>query len=222
MIKRVVAATTFVLLLGNVLYATTYRKHRVNPHPVTATKFELTDVNGNHIRTVDFTDKDFIVVSVREPGSDGQMYAVDKDGTIWWHGKISSGAGGGKLVKKKGKLLPVGGHETNSNVFHILAKRRFHMSKTHPDPSGKNNMDFELLFTQDGQALHLGHTAAMSHGCIHVGRQDIAALFKWAYIGMPVVIMRGHYKQFLQEEVKQFKEDIKEYDSERGESSDIK
>jgi len=208
-----VAASLLLTLTAN---AETYRKHRVNPHPVTATKFELTDINGNYIRTVDLSGKDFIVVSVREPGSDGEVYAVDRDGTIWWHGTISSGAGGGKLEKKKGKLIPVGGHETNSNVFHILAKRRFHMSKTHPDPSGKNNMDFELQFTPDGQALHLGNIAAMSHGCIHVGRQDIAALFKWAKVGMPVVVMRGHYRQFLQKEVKQFHEDFKEYDAERG------
>ena len=213
--KRSILLTLF-LLFSITINAQTYRKHRVNPHPLTATKFELTDVNGNYIRTVDLTGKDFIVVSVREPGSDGEMYAVDRDGTIWWHGKISSGAGGGKLVKKNGKLVPVGGHETNSNIFHILAKRRFHMSKTHPDPSGVNNMDFELQFTPDGQALHLGHTSAMSHGCIHVGRQDISALFKWATVGMPVVVMRGSYKQFLAKEVKQFKEDLKEYDAKVG------
>lgn len=211
-----VAASLLLTLAAN---AETYRKHRVNPHPVTATKFKLTDINGNYIRTVDLTGKDFIVVSVREPGSDGEVYAVDKDGTIWWHGTISSGAGGGHLEEKNGKLVPVGGHETNSNVFHVLAKRRFHMSKTHPDPSGKDNMDFELQFTPDGQALHLGNTAMMSHGCIHVGRQDIAALFKWAKVGMPVVVMRGHYRQFLQKEVNQFQEDIKEYDAERGEKS---
>jgi hypothetical protein len=222
MIKKLLQLCIASLFISSLLYAQTYRKHRVNPHPVTATKFELTDINGNYIRTVDLTGKDFIVVSVREPGSDGQVYAVDSDGTIWWHGLISSGAGGGKLEKEHGKLVPVGGHETNSNVFHILAKRRFHMSKTHPDPRGINNMDFELQFTPDGQALHLGNTAAMSHGCIHVGRQDISALFKWAKVGMPVVVMRGSYKQFLSEEVEQFKEDIKEYDAERGIRSDIK
>lgn len=90
------------------------------------------------------------------------------------------------------------------------------MSKTHPNPNGVNNMDFELQFTQDGQALHLGNTAMMSHGCIHVGRQDIAPLFKWAKVGMPVVIMRGHYNQFLKEEVQQFQNDLKEYDTATG------
>ncbi|MCD6211903.1 MAG: L,D-transpeptidase, partial [Sulfurovum sp.] len=75
---------------------------------------------------------------------------------------------------------------------------------------------FEIQFTHDGQALHLGNIAGMSHGCIHVGRQDISALFKWAKVGMPVIIMRGHYIQFLKQEVAQFKEDLKEYDAETG------
>jgi lipoprotein-anchoring transpeptidase ErfK/SrfK len=214
--KKIVLILGALILLATTATAEQYRKHRVNIKALSATTFELTDVNHENPRIVDLSGKDFFVVSVREPGSDGQVYAVDRDGTIWWHGTISSGAGGGKLVKKNGKLVPTGGHETNNNIFKVLAKRRFHMSKTHPDPSGKNNMDFEIQFTPDGQALHLGNTAAMSHGCIHVGRQDIGALFKWAKVGMPVVVMRGHYKQFLQQEVKQFQEDLKEYDIERG------
>ena len=215
--KKLIWVPGVFLLLCFSVYATEFRKHRVNIKPLSITKFELTDVNHENPHTVDLTGKDFIVVSVREPGSDGQMYAVDRDGTIWWHADISSGAGGGKLVEKHGKLVPKGGHETSNGVFHIIIKRRFHMSKTHPDPRGIDNMDFELQFTQDGQALHLGNTAMMSHGCIHVGRQDISAVFKWAHVGMPVVIMRGHYNQFLKEEVKQFREDIREYDIETGE-----
>ena len=202
----------FAVLTG-IAEATEYRKHRVNIKALSATKFELTDVNHKNPHIRDLTGKDFIVVSVREPGSDGRMYAVDRDGTIWWHGTISSGAGGGHLKNNK---RVVGGHETNNNIFKILAKRRFHMSQTHPSANGINNMDFELLFTQDGQALHLGNTAAMSHGCIHVGRQDIAPLFKWAKVGIPVVVMRGHYNQFLVQEVAQFKEDLKEYDAATG------
>ncbi|WP_294956845.1 L,D-transpeptidase [Sulfurovum sp.] len=216
MMKTIRLLLTAFLLFTGVLTAQTYRKHRVNIKPLSATKFELTDVNFQNPHIVDLSGKDFFVVSVREPGSDGQVYAVDRDGTIWWHGKISSGAGGGHLKEKNGKFVPVGGHETNNNLFHVLAKRRFHMSKTHPDPSGVNNMDFEVQFTPDGQALHLGHTAAMSHGCIHVGRQDISALFKWAKVGMPVVVMRGHYSQFLHQEVDQFKNDVREYDAKRG------
>ena len=215
--KKIVSFLAVLIMFSSIAEATQYRKHRVNIKALSTTKFELTDVNHKNPHVRDFTGKDFIVVSVREPGSDGQMYAVDRDGTIWWHATISSGAGGGYL--KNGKTV-VGGHETSNNVFKILLKRRFHMSKAHPAANGVNNMDFELQFTQDGQALHLGHTAAMSHGCIHVGRQDISALFKWAHVGMPVIVMRGHYNQFLKQEVTQFKEDMKEYDAETGSKSD--
>ncbi len=192
---------------------THYRKHRVNIRPLSATRFELTDVNHQHPRIVDLKGKDFFVVSVREPGSDGEVYAVDRDGTIWWHGPISSGAGGGHLVQRGNRLVPVGGHETNNNLFHVLAKRRYHMSSTHPDPGGRNNMDFEIQFTRDGQALHLGHTDHMSHGCIHVGHGDIEPLFRWARVGMPVVVMRGHYRPFLAHEVQRFEQEIYHYEN---------
>ena len=214
--KKIVTIMILSIMVITASYSTGYRKHRVNIKPLSATKFELTDVNFKNPRVVNLSGKDFFVISVRESGSDGKVYAVDRDGTIWWYGTISSGAGGGKLVKKDGKLVPSGGHETNNNIFKVLAKRRFHMSKTHPSSDGVNNMDFEIQFTPDGQALHLGNTAMMSHGCIHVGRQDISALFKWAKVGMPVVVMRGHYSHFLLDEIKQFKEDIKEYDIEHG------
>jgi len=202
-------AIVWLLTMGN---ATEFRKHRVNIKALSASKFELTDINFENPKMVDLKGKDFFVVSVREPGSDGRVYAVDKDGTIWWNGIISSGAGGGHLENRNSKLVPQDGHETNNNLFHVLAKRRFHMSSTHPSADGVNNMDFEIQFTQDGQALHLGNTAMMSHGCIHVGRQDISALFTWAKVGMPVIVMRGSYMQFLQQELKQFENDIKSYD----------
>ncbi len=212
--------TVLILLVSisilTILEATQFRKHRVNIKALSATKFELTDVHFEHPRIVDFKGKDFFVVSVHEPGSDGRVYAVDKDGTIWWNGRISSGAGGGHLEKRGTKLVPRGGHETNNDLFHVLAKRRFHMSSTHPSKNGVNNMDFEIQFTRDGQALHLGNIAMMSHGCIHVARQDIAPLFKWAKVGMPVIIIRGHYKQFLKMEIDQFNEDVREYSREMG------
>jgi len=212
-LKKIVLNIFVLLCLVSAVEATEYRKHRVNIKALSATKFELTDIDWENPKIVDLKGKDFFVVSVREPGSDGKVYAVDSDGTIWWNGQISSGAGGGRLIEKKGKLIPKGGHETNNDLFHVLAKRRFHMSSTHPSANGVNNMDFEVQFTHDGQALHLGNTAAMSHGCIHVARQDIGPLFKWAKVGMPVVIMRGHYGQFLNQEIEAFMRDIKAYDN---------
>jgi len=211
-LKKLGLSLLILVCFTSLAEATEYRKHRVNIKALSSTEFELTDVNHENPTIRDLKGQDFIVVSAREPGSDGKMYAVDSDGTIWWHATISSGAGGGKLVKKNGKDVVQGGHETNNNIFKVLLKRRFHMSAAHPSSDGVNNMDFELRFTQDGQALHLGNIAGMSHGCIHVGRQDISALFKWAHVGMPVVIMRGNYRQHLTEEIRAFQKDIKAYD----------
>lgn len=165
--------------------------------PLSITKFEIKDKNGN-TKIVNLKGKKFVVVSVSEPGSEGKSYAVDEDGTIWWVDKISSGA--------------YGGHETPTGLFPVILKRRYHMSAAHPSASGVNNMDFEMLFTQDGDALHLGNTRALSHGCIHVGRKDVEAMFRWVDTKTKVVIMRGNYGQFLNQELKGFKNDVKAYD----------
>jgi len=194
-----------LLIVPGILSAKFKTTHHTNIRPITATKFEVTDINHEHPKIVDLSGKNFILVSVREPGSDGEVYAVDSDGTIWWHGRISSGAPG---------------HETHNGIFHVLLKRRFHMSSKYPDPRGIDNMDFELQFTPDGQALHLGNNRAYSHGCIHVPRQDISAVFKWAEVGTTVVVMRGHYRQFLTEEVDEFTRDVAEYDRMMGISGD--
>jgi lipoprotein-anchoring transpeptidase ErfK/SrfK len=165
--------------------------------PLSITKFEVKDKHGK-TKTVNLKGKKFVVVSVSEPGSEGKSYAVDEDGTIWWVDKIASGA--------------YGGHETPTGIFSVLLKRRYHMSAAHPSADGVNNMDFEMQFTQDGDALHLGNTAALSHGCIHIGRKDVEAMFKWVEVGTTVIIMRGHYGQFLNQELKQFQDDTKAYD----------
>ncbi|PHS42254.1 MAG: L,D-transpeptidase [Sulfurovum sp.] len=164
--------------------------------PLSATEFEVKDKHGN-TKIVNLKGKKFVVVSVSEPGSEGKSYAVDEDGTIWWVDKISSGA--------------YGGHETPNGIFPIILKRRYHMSGAHPSANGVNNMDFEMLFTNQGHALHLGNTRALSHGCIHVGRKDVEAMFKWVDTHTKVVIMRGHYGQFLKQELEQFKQDVKSY-----------
>ena len=165
--------------------------------PLSITEFKVTDKNGN-TKVVNLKGKKFVVVSVSEPGSEGKSYAVDEDGTIWWVDKIASGA--------------YGGHETPNGIFPILLKRRYHMSAAHPSANGVNNMDFEMLFTNQGHALHLGNTRALSHGCIHVGRKDVEAMFKWVDTHTKVVIMRGHYGQFLEKERQEFQSDIKAYD----------
>lgn len=204
-LKKIYTLVMTTLLLGTLAQANEKRevvvskfKHQAKTiTPLSITEFKVKDKNGN-TKIVNLKGKKFVVVSVSEPGSEGKSYAVDEDGTIWWVDKIASGA--------------YGGHETPTGIFSVLLKRRYHMSKAHPSANGVNNMDFEMQFTQDGDALHLGNTRALSHGCIHVGRKDVEAMFKWVTVGTKVIIMRGHYAQFLNEELKGFQEDIKDYD----------
>jgi lipoprotein-anchoring transpeptidase ErfK/SrfK len=174
-----------------------FKKQASTITPLSITEFEVTDKQGNTER-INLKGKKFVVVSVSEPGSEGKSYAVDEDGTIWWIDTISSGA--------------YGGHETPTGIFPIILKRRYHMSAAHPSADGVNNMDFEMLFTQDGDALHLGNTKALSHGCIHIGRKDVEAMFKWVDLKTTVIIMRSHYGQFLNKELEAFQKDIKAYD----------
>ena len=200
-LKIVLATSLFVTLVQanekREIVVSKFKHQATTITPLSITEFEIKDKEGN-TKIVNLKGKKFVVVSVSEPGSEGKSYAVDEDGTIWWVDKISSGA--------------YGGHETPNGVFPILLKRRYHMSGTHPSKSGINNMDFEMLFTNQGHALHLGNTKALSHGCIHVGRKDVEAMFKWVDLKTKVVIMRGNYEQFLNQELKAFQKDIKAYD----------
>ena len=155
--------------------------------PTAKTVFEVLDLVTDEARTVDLTGKDFILVSVREKGSDGRFYAVDKDGTVWWSGPVTSGA----LEFR-----------SPSGVFSIFQKKRHYMSKDFPDESGVNNMDYMMKFTRFGHALHKGSVDWMSHGCIHIDPKDVPAIYKWSRYGMPVVITRHTYMPFAKEDLR--------------------
>ncbi len=149
--------------------------------PLSKTTFAVKSGGGEKI--VDLAGQEFIVTSVREKGADGVAYAIDKDGVVWWAAIISSGAKG---------------HETPSGIFTIFRKERNYMSKAHPDPSGVNNMDFSLWFTQQGHAIHMGNDQGMSHGCIHVGKKGAKSMFNWATKNKTkVVVTREHYLPYV-------------------------
>jgi len=148
--------------------------------PLSKTEFVYIDKEGIE-HDIDFTGKDFILVSVREEESDGRVYAVDRDGTVWLSGGISSGEEMGF---------------TPSGRWKILQKKRYYTSRQYPEPDGSNNMDYSLFFTPWGHALHKGNINYSSHGCIHVETKDIILLYNWAWVGMPVLITRHRYMQF--------------------------
>jgi len=163
--------------------------------PISKTQFLFIDKSGNE-KEIDLAGKDFILISVREEESDGRFYAIDRDGTVWLSGGISSGEEAGF---------------TPSGVWSVLSKKRFYTSKKYPEPDGSNNMDFSLFFTSWGHALHKGSINFTSHGCIHVDESDIPSLYKWAWLGMPVLVTRNRYMDFARPDLKRIYKREKKY-----------
>lgn len=157
-------------------------------NPVGTTMFQVSQKNGTK-KTISLRGEEFIVISVRERGSDGRFYAVDRDGVVWWSGAITSGADD---------------YKTPSGIYSIKYKRRYYMSKKYPDENGINNMDYSMFFTNQGHALHKGNTGWMSHGCIHIDPKDIKTIYNWAHNGTIVVVTKASYMPFARKYLKAF------------------
>jgi lipoprotein-anchoring transpeptidase ErfK/SrfK len=155
--------------------------------PVSKTVFNVIDLVTEEEKIIDLTGENFIIVSVREKGSDGRFYAVDTDGTVWWSGPVTSGA-------------PE--FRSPSGVFPIIHKKRYHMSTAFPDESGINNMDYMMKFTRYGHALHMGSVDWMSHGCIHLDPKDVPVIYNWSTYKTKVVITRHSYMPFAKEDLR--------------------
>jgi len=153
--------------------------------PISKTAF-IQYTNGGE-KIVSLKGKNFIVVSVREPGSDGRFYAVDSDGTVWWSGVITSGT-------------PE--FRSPSGIFHIIEKKRYHMSNDFPEESGVNNMDFMMKFTKRGHALHKGSVKWLSHGCIHIDPKDVPVIYRWSDYKTKIIITRHTYMPFAEEDLR--------------------
>ena len=167
--------------------------------PVSKTEFVYIDQSGKE-HDIDLTNKDFILVSVREEDSDVRVYAVDRDGTVWLSGGISSGEEMGF---------------TPSGKWSVLYKKRYYTSKRYPEPDGSDNMDYSLFFTPWGHALHEGNIDYSSHGCIHVDKKDIPLLYHWARVGIPVLITRHRYMRFARSDLKRIYMQTKKYTRKR-------
>ena len=163
--------------------------------PLSKTEFTYINPKGTE-QDIDLTGKDFILVSVREEESDGRFYAVDKDGTVWLSGGISSG--------EEVEYTP-------SGKWKVVRKERFYTSKEFPEEDGSNNMDFSLFFTWKGHALHKGNIEKTSHGCIHVDHADIQMLYKWANLHMPVLITRHRYMTYARSDLRRIYTTEKKY-----------
>jgi len=155
--------------------------------PVSKTVFKVLDLATEEEKVIDLTGENFVIVSVREKGSDGRFYAVDTDGTVWWSGPVTSGA-------------PE--FRSPSGVFSIIHKKRYHMSTAFPDESGINNMDYMMKFTRNGHALHKGSVDWMSHGCIHLDPKDVPVIYNWSTYKTKVVITRHSYMPFAKDDLR--------------------
>ena len=163
--------------------------------PISKTEFLYIDKAGNE-QVKDMTGKDFILISVREEESDGRFYAIDRDGTVWLSGGISSG--------EEAKFTP-------SGVWKVLRKKRYYTSKKYPEEDGSNNMNYSLFFTKFGHALHEGSIDYTSHGCIHVDKSNIPSLFKWANVGTPVLTTRHRFMHYARPDLKRIYKTRKKY-----------
>ncbi len=155
--------------------------------PLSKTKFTVIDGKSSH--TVNLKGREFIIVSVRERGSDGRYYAVDKDGVVWDSNPIASGADDFK---------------TPSGIYDVKRKKRFYMSKKYPSDDGVDNMDWSIFFNNKGYALHQGSTGWLSHGCIHIDPKNIQTLYRWSHRGMPIIITRSSYMRYARKDLQKF------------------
>ena len=167
--------------------------------PQSKTDFTFINKKGEFF-DLDLKGKDFILVSVREEDSDGRFYAVDKDGTVWLSGGISSG--------EEVEFTP-------SGKWKVLWKKRYHASKEYPEVDGSNNMDYSLFFTNWGHAIHKGNINSTSHGCIHVKQEDMQVLYKWAKVGIPVLMTRHRYMHFARPDLRRIYGQLRPYTRKR-------
>ena len=190
------------IIVGMLLFSLFLSAQHRELIPLSKTDFLAIDKQGREKR-VNMAGKDFILVSVREEESDGRFYAVDKDGTVWLSGGISSGEEIGY---------------TPSGVWSVLRKIRYYTSKKYPEADGSNNMNYSLFFTNSGHALHEGSINFSSHGCIHVDNRDISRLFHWAWIGMPVLVTRNRYMKYARPDLTRIYKTEKKYRRKRSHS----
>ena len=186
----------FIIVISTLLLQAQHRELI----PLNKRQFLSIDRQGRE-KKVDMRGKDFILVSVREEESDGRFYAIDRDGTVWLSGGISSGEELGY---------------TPSGVWSVLRKIRYYTSKKYPEADGSNNMDYSLFFTNAGHAIHQGSIDFSSHGCIHVGSMDIPRLYNWAWVGIPVLVTRNRYMKYARPDLSRIYKVEKKYRRKRN------
>jgi len=89
------------------------------------------------------------------------------------------------------------GKETTAGRYHIFRKHEKYTSKTYG-----SEMPYTMFFTEDGKAIHGTQMATLrsylhsylsesvgSQGCVGLTDDNAMALFEWAPVGTPVIVM---------------------------------
>ena len=89
------------------------------------------------------------------------------------------------------------GKETTAGRYHIFRKHKKYTSKTYG-----SEMPYTMFFTKDGKAIHGTQMATLrsylhsyltesvgSQGCVGLTDDNAKALFDWAPVGTPVVVI---------------------------------
>jgi len=103
----------------------------------------------------------------------------------------------GSEVYKVDVITGQNGKETTAGRYSIFRKEKKYTSKTYG-----SEMPYTMFFTADGKAIHGTHMSSLrsylhayltesvgSQGCVGLIDDDAKALFEWAPIGTPVVII---------------------------------
>ena len=89
------------------------------------------------------------------------------------------------------------GKETTAGTYQVLRKHKKYTSKAYG-----SEMPYSMFFTEDGKAIHGTQMATLrsylhsyltqsvgSHGCVGLTDDNALALFEWAPVGTPVIVM---------------------------------
>jgi len=89
------------------------------------------------------------------------------------------------------------GKETTLGTYHVTRKHEKYTSKTYG-----SEMPYTMFFTVDGKAIHGTHMSVLrsylqayltesvgSQGCVGLTDDNAKALFEWAPVGTPVIIL---------------------------------
>ncbi len=128
----------------------------------------------------------------------GDEAATNKEIHIFIERQVLSAIENGEEVYNFDIVTGRDGKETTAGRYQIFRKHEKYTSKTYG-----SEMPYTMFFTEDGKAIHGTQMATLrsylhsylnesvgSQGCVGLTDDNAKALFDWAPVGTPVVVMR--------------------------------